>query len=97
VIQGRQISNPRSYNSEEREAVRTLNQDLKALSIRTWLDEEQLVPGRPWQDELEAQLTAFFRHQRDEFPSFSMSGVSRSPPVTRTDWSTGELLPEKRR
>jgi hypothetical protein len=46
------------HNSQDKDEVRELNERLKALSIRTWLDEEQLVPGRPWQDELEAQIAS---------------------------------------
>ncbi|HET6892513.1 MAG TPA: toll/interleukin-1 receptor domain-containing protein, partial [Pyrinomonadaceae bacterium] len=46
------------HNSEEKEEVRLLNESLKALSIKTWLDEEQLAPGKPWQDELEAQISS---------------------------------------
>jgi hypothetical protein len=44
------------HNSEEKEEVRDLNKRLKALSIRTWLDEEQATPRRTWQEALEAQI-----------------------------------------
>jgi len=42
-----------SHNSKDKALVRELNVELKERGVRTWLDEEQLVPGRPWQDALE--------------------------------------------
>jgi len=44
------------HNSSDKAAVRALNRNLKRLGIRTWLDEEQLIPGRAWQDILEQQI-----------------------------------------
>ncbi|MEW8631959.1 MAG: toll/interleukin-1 receptor domain-containing protein [Candidatus Thiodiazotropha sp.] len=45
------------HNSEDKDSVRELNNQLKAKDIRTWLDEEQLPPGRAWQELLEEQIT----------------------------------------
>ena len=42
------------HNSQDKPTVRMLAQALKARGLRVWLDEEQLVPGRPWRDELES-------------------------------------------
>ncbi|HYO13388.1 MAG TPA: TIR domain-containing protein [Thermoanaerobaculia bacterium] len=42
-----------SYNSKDKRAVRQLAQALRAQDVRVWLDEDELVPGRPWQDALE--------------------------------------------
>lgn len=42
-----------SHNSCDKPAVRQLARQLKELGLTVWLDEEQLVPGRPWQSALE--------------------------------------------
>ena len=42
-----------SHNSKDKPMVRSLAQALTARGIAVWLDEEQLQPGRPWQDALE--------------------------------------------
>jgi hypothetical protein len=42
-----------SHNSRDKPAVRHLAGQLKDIGIKVWLDEEQLVPGRPWQEALE--------------------------------------------
>ena len=44
------------HNSAEKDIIRDMNARLKSHSIRTWFDEEQLPPGRLWQDELEKQI-----------------------------------------
>lgn len=44
------------HNSQDKPTVRELNNKLKKFEIRTWLDEEQLPPGRPWQELLEKQI-----------------------------------------
>ena len=42
-----------SHNSRDKPAVRELAQRLAQHGIRVWLDEDQLIPGRPWQALLE--------------------------------------------
>jgi len=42
-----------SYNSQDRPIVRQLADALVARGLRPWLDERELVPGRPWQEALE--------------------------------------------
>ncbi len=44
------------HNSEDKPAVRDMNSRLQHRGICTWLDEEQLPPGRLWQDILEEQI-----------------------------------------
>ena len=44
------------YNSDDRAQVRELYEKLRAVGLRPWLDEEQLRPGLPWQQELDAQI-----------------------------------------
>lgn len=43
-----------SHNSKDKPAVRELATALKTHGVRAWIDEEQLRPGRPWQEELES-------------------------------------------
>lgn len=45
-----------SYNSRDRSAVREIYRDLRQRGLRPWLDEEELIPGRPWQEGLEAVI-----------------------------------------
>lgn len=45
-----------SYNSQDRAAVREIYRDLRQRGLRPWLDEEELVPGHPWQEGLEAVI-----------------------------------------
>ena len=42
-----------SHSSKDKPAVRQLAQSLQVRGLKVWLDEEQLVPGRPWQEALE--------------------------------------------
>lgn len=42
-----------SHNSDDKPAVRELGQLLKDRGLTVWLDEWELVPGRPWQEALE--------------------------------------------
>lgn len=44
------------HNSQDKDAVRQMNIRLKSKNIRTWFDEEQLPPGRLWQELLEEQI-----------------------------------------
>ena len=45
-----------SYNSKDRSEVQAIAQRLRDDGIRVWLDEWELVPGRPWQEALEAMI-----------------------------------------
>lgn len=42
-----------SHNSRDKPAVRQLADALESRGLRPWLDERELVPGRPWQEALE--------------------------------------------
>jgi len=42
-----------SHNSKDKPTVRQLGRALQERNIQVWLDEWELVPGRPWQDALE--------------------------------------------
>lgn len=44
------------HNSVDKPIVRRLNEAFSSAGIKTWLDEEQLAPGVPWQPELEKQI-----------------------------------------
>ena len=42
-----------SHNSKDKPVVRQLGEELKKRGMTVWLDEWDLVPGRPWQEALE--------------------------------------------
>ncbi|HYU33388.1 MAG TPA: TIR domain-containing protein [Thermoanaerobaculia bacterium] len=42
-----------SHNSKDKPAVRKLAEALRSRGLKVWLDEWELVPGRPWQEALE--------------------------------------------
>jgi hypothetical protein len=44
------------HNSEDKPAVREINKKMKAVGLKTWLDEEQLPLGVFWQPELETAI-----------------------------------------
>jgi hypothetical protein len=44
------------YNSEDRETIKQIGEQLKELGILPWLDEWELRPGLPWQSALEMQI-----------------------------------------
>lgn len=45
-----------SYSSKDRFQVQVLAERLRDDGIRVWFDEWELVPGRPWQEALEAMI-----------------------------------------
>ncbi len=45
-----------SYNSKDRPAVIRLAARMKAQGLKVWLDVEELIPGRPWQEALESNI-----------------------------------------
>jgi hypothetical protein len=55
---GKQFDTFLCHNSQDKDAIRELNTRLNDSGVVTWLDEEQLPPGRPWQDELERQISS---------------------------------------
>jgi hypothetical protein len=44
------------HNSLDKDAVRAINAELQSNGIRTWFDEEQLMPGDIWQVVLESKI-----------------------------------------
>jgi len=44
------------HNSDDKPIIRKINVELKAAGLKTWLDEEQILPGQQWQVELENQI-----------------------------------------
>ena len=42
-----------SHNGKDKPAVKNIGEALKARGLKPWLDEWELVPGRPWQEALE--------------------------------------------
>lgn len=45
-----------SYNSKDREAVKTIGERLKEHGILPWMDISDLRPGMPWQKDLEKRI-----------------------------------------
>jgi hypothetical protein len=45
-----------SHNSKDDDVVRELGSALRARQLRVWLDEWELVPGRPWQEAVEQAI-----------------------------------------
>ncbi len=46
------------HNSKDKATVRLLADELENRGLKVWFDERELVPGRPWQEELERILQA---------------------------------------
>jgi TIR domain len=81
------------HNTEDKDAIRQMNGALQKDGIFTWFDEEQLPPGRPFQDLLEAQIesirtaavfvgkSGFGPWQEVEFRGFLQEFVRRNSPV----------------
>jgi len=44
------------HNSTDKRIIRQINVELKKADLKTWLDEEQILPGQQWQVELENQI-----------------------------------------
>jgi hypothetical protein len=44
------------HNRDDKPAIRPIAQQLRRQGILPWLDEAELIPGRPWQEELERQI-----------------------------------------
>lgn len=44
------------HNIKDKVFIKKIGEQLKSLGIRPWLDEWELVPGRPWTHALEAQI-----------------------------------------
>jgi tetratricopeptide (TPR) repeat protein len=81
------------YNSEDKEQVQAIAQQLKAKTIKYWLDDDQLIPGRGWismfEDDTQGlKSVAVFvgatgtgRWQEEEIAAFLHQAVDRKIPV----------------
>jgi hypothetical protein len=47
-----------SHNSQDKPIVREIRRFLHERELRSWIDEEDLTPGRSWQEEIERILTS---------------------------------------
>jgi len=45
-----------AHNSQDKPQVRKIAQELKRRNLNPWLDEEQIPPGRPFQDEIQKAI-----------------------------------------
>jgi len=94
------------HNSDDKPFVRIINNELKERSVHTWLDEEQLSPGKPWQVELEEQIytigsAAVFvgknglgPWQENEIRAFLSEFVNRGCPVIPVILPDARQIPE---
>jgi nucleotide-binding universal stress UspA family protein len=94
------------HNSVEKEEVREIGAELKAAGVRTWLDDEQLLAGRPWQPELEKQIATiktaavfvgaagFGPWQDVEIRAFLSEFVRRSIPVIPVILPSAKSVPD---
>jgi hypothetical protein len=85
-----------SHNSRDKPTVRRIGRMLQDLGISVWLDEWELIPGRPWQDGIE-EVVANARSavvavggdglgawEKPEMRAFISEFVSRGLPVIPT-------------
>lgn len=94
------------HNSDDKPFVRIISGELKQNEVITWLDEEQLSPGRPWQLELEEQIgsiggAAVFvgknglgPWQENEIHAFLSEFVNRGCPVIPVILPDAQTVPE---
>ncbi len=94
------------HNSEDKEEVRSINNALKKSGINTWLDEEQLPPGRSWQKILEDQIetvssaailvgkSGYGPWQNEEMRAFLSEFVQRKCPVIPVILNVCETVPQ---
>ena len=94
------------HNSEDKEFIRIISNQLKENGLKVWLDEEQLSPGRPWQIELENQIkkikgVAVFvgrngigPWQQNEIRAFLSEFVNRDCPVIPVILPDATSVPE---
>jgi nucleotide-binding universal stress UspA family protein/uncharacterized protein YjbI with pentapeptide repeats len=94
-----------SYHWSDKDAVRSIAQQLRNRGLRPWMDERELRPGAPWQAELEeiiARVPAVAviigaqrgSWQKQEIYAFIQQSVSRGcviVPVLLPDANTSEL------
>lgn len=94
------------YNSADKSEVKKIGMKLKARGLLPWLDEWELIPGRPWQRALEKQIgtikaaAVFVGPQgigpwhRSEMDAFLRQVKKRSCPVIPVLLSGGSEKPE---
>jgi hypothetical protein len=94
------------HNSQEKSSIRKISDQLKEKGIRPWLDEEQIQPGRAWQDVLEATIPkiktaavfvgniGFGPWQNVEIRAFLQEFVRRQCPVIPVMLADATTAPE---
>jgi hypothetical protein len=94
------------HNSQDKDDVRKTSEALKREGIRPWLDEEQIQPGRAWQDELEACIptiasvaifvgeSGFGPWQNVEARAFIQEFVKRQCPVIPVILPDSTIVPQ---
>jgi len=94
------------HNSQDKDEIRVLNKTLKTRQIRTWFDEEQLPPGRAWQELLEQQIqdigsaailvgeSGLGPWQNSEMRAFITEFVDRKCPVIPVILKSCKIVPQ---
>lgn len=94
------------HNSQDKPAIREIKSAFQEGGLRTWLDEDQLPMGLPWQQELEKQIgkirsaavfvgdSGFGPWQNVEMRAFLSEFVRRGCPVIPVILPTATSVPE---
>ncbi|MET0087134.1 MAG: toll/interleukin-1 receptor domain-containing protein [Sedimenticola sp.] len=94
------------HNSNDKDLVRIIHEELVKLDITPWLDEKVLPPGKPWQTELEASIASinsaavfigendFGPWQQHEIRAFLSEFTDRDCPVIPVILPTARNVPE---
>lgn len=94
------------YNSQDKTRITKLKNRLKKAGIKTWFDEDQLPPGRTWQNILEEQISSIRTAvvfvgqngigpwQRLEVKAFLQEFVGRGCPVIPVILPNCKQVPE---
>lgn len=70
-----------SYSSEDSSIARSVAKNCEKLGLHAWLDEENIMPGMNWRDEIEAAIKS------SEVAIVIISKNSISPNHANKDWS----------
>lgn len=93
------------HNSDDKSFVKIISNELKQRQVETWLDEEQLSQGKPWQVELEEHINTinsaavfvgkngFGPWQENEIRAFLSEFVNRGCPVIPVILPDAQTIP----
>lgn len=94
------------HNGDDKDEIRAIAKALREHGIRPWFDEEQIAPGRPWQDALVTNIpkiksvavfvgkSGYGPWQLLEIKAFLQEFVKRQCPVIPVILGEGAISPE---